>query len=197
MATTALFPWVDPTTDAPSAGLTVKTGFTTQIVTSKSGREQRRRLMSLPRHTVNLTWQKLENSAARTDTLYAHYLDRSGSFLPFLYFHLDPQPTWTTIGVGTATAAQTIVDLPSRNATGLTVYLNGVAKAGTFTARGGAQGRDRFVLTVGATGGEAITATWTGQRLFVVRYVSDNLSYTVMEAALHSVGVELIEVLGE
>ncbi len=197
MPTTALFPWVDPTTDAPVGGMTIRTGFTTQVVTSRSGREQRRKLVSQPRHGFTIRWEKTENSAARTDTLYAHHVDRGGAFLPFLYFHLDAQPTWTAIAVGTATAAQTVIDLPSRNATGLTVYLNGVAKAGTFTARGGAQGRDRFVLTVAATGGENITATWTGQRLFVVRYVSDLLEYSAFEAALRSVGVELLEVPGE
>ncbi len=197
MPTTTLFPWVDPTTDAPSSGFTIKTGFTTQVVTSRSGREQRRKLMPSPRHSFSLSWPKLEDSVARVDALYNHYVAQGGSFLPFLYFDFDPLRTWTTIAVGTATTAQTIVDLPSRNATGLTVYLNGVSKAGTFTARGGAQGRDRFVLTVGATGGEAITASWTGQRLFVVRYVSDSMSYAAFEAALRTIGVELIEVLGE
>ena len=197
MATTALFPWIDPTTDAPSAGMSLRAGFTTQIVTSKTGREQRRKLVTLPRHVFPLSWDRTENSSARTDTLYAHHIDRGGSFLPFLYFHLDAQPTWAAVAVGTATAAQTVIDLPSRNATALTVYLNGVSKAGTFAALGGSQGRDKYTLSVGATGGEAITATWTGQRLFVVRYASDLLEYSVFEASLHTVGVELLEVLGE
>lgn len=193
----ATFLWVAPS-DAPRVGSRIGARFRTKITTAESGVEKRRICWPRPKHHLDLDWSRMENAATKADALYDFFIARKGMGEAFIVFDFNPLRAYTDVRVGVATAAQTVIDLPSRNATSVTVKLNGVTKAGTFAATAGANGRDRFTLTVGATGGEVITASFTGQRAYPARLDIDELTIEYLTNRLHGgLALPCVEVFNE
>lgn len=192
------FPWVTPS-DAPLVGFRSGVSFRTEVTTARSGVEKRRIAWAYPRHLLgNLDWSRMENAATKANALYAFFCARKGRAEAFVIFDFDAARSYTDVRVGIATAAQTVIDLPSRDATSVTVKLNGVTKTGTFAALAGANGGDRFTLDVAATGGEVITASFTGQRKHVVRFDADELNIESLGNLRYGgLTVPIIEVIGE
>jgi hypothetical protein len=192
------FPWVTPE-DSPRVGMRVSAAFLTEVTRARSGREKRRKVRPYPEHLLEMDFSGGEDTLAKANTLYAFFCARGGKFEAFVVFDCDQWRSYTGVRVGIATAAQTTIDLPSRLANSVTVKLNGVAKSGTFLALGGANGRDRFTLNVGAVGGEVITYDFTGQRSFVVRFDTDVLTieYIVASLVYGGMAIPLVERFGE
>lgn len=193
----ATFLWV-ATTDAPRVGARTAARFRTKVTTAESGVEKRRICWPRPKHRLDLDWSRMENAATKANALYDFFVARKGMGEAFIVFDFDATRAYVDVRVGIATAAQTVIDLPSRNATSVTVKLDGVAKAGTFAALGGANGRDKFTLDVGATGGEVITASFTGQRAFPARLDIDELTIEYLTNRLHGgLAIPCVEVFDE
>ena len=72
----------------------------------------------------------------------------------------------------------------------VTVYQNGVAKAGAVDATTGL-----FTPTTAWTEGQALT--WTGEFDVPVRFASDEIEFVLPHREIAEVNVELIEVVGE
>ncbi len=194
-----VFPWISPSTDAPSEGAQVTTRYSTQIAEAWSGREQRRRLWTIPKHEFTVAWNKTENAATRVDALWAFYQQQGGALLPFVFWSFDLNRTWAKVPIGTTTTAATYL-LPAKGLTGAkTIYLDGTAANPQPTVTDGGQAYSQSLITfAGAqTAGKALTATWTGQRLFVCRFAEDSLTYEEFCAMTYSFSLKLVEVIGE
>ncbi len=142
----ATFPWISPA-DAPRVGFTSGVAFRTEVTTARSGVEKRRIVWPYPRHTLgSLDWSRTENAATKANALYAFFCDRKGKALPFVVFDFDAVRSYVDARVGIATAGQTVFNLPSRNATAVTVKVNGLVRLGTFAALAGANARDQHTF---------------------------------------------------
>lgn len=189
--------------DAPTSGTSVSTIFSTEVVTTRSGREQRRALWNYPRHQIAPTWERTANSPALVDTLWAFYCARKGSFSPFVYFDFDPDRTWADAHVGVGDGTTLVFNAPSMSATGVVVKVDGVTKTltthYTFAAGTGLNGRDQITFTAGNAPavGKAVTVTFKGRRAFMMRFAEDALDYRAFEVSVYSLGLKLFEVRGE
>lgn len=72
----------------------------------------------------------------------------------------------------------------------VTVYQNGVAKAGTLDTATG-------LFTPSTTWTAAQPLTWTGEFDVPVRFASDEIEFVLPDRAISEVNVELVEVFGE
>ena len=193
----ATFPFVD-TTAAPRVGAKAGARFRTQVTTAQSGVEKRRKRWPLGRHVLEMDWSRKENAYTIADALFAFFEARGGMAEAFVVFDFNAVRSYVDVRFAAATAGQTTFNLPSRNATSVTVKLNGVTKTGTFTATAGANGRDRFVLSVAAVGGELVTVSFTGQRAYVARNANDELTLEYLTNRLvGGLTISLIEVFAE
>lgn len=191
------FPYVDPA-NAPRVGGRTGVAFQTEITTARSGIERRRIVQTIGRHSLEMDWSRLENAATLANALYNFFCARKGRAEAFIVFDFDAARSYTDVRVTIATAGQTVLNLPCRNATSVTVKLNGVTKTGTLVAVAGANGRDQFTLTVGATGGEVVTASFTGQRSFLTRFGNDEMTIEYATNRLYGgLSFPLREVVGE
>lgn len=193
----ATFLWVAPS-DAPRVGARITARFRTKVTTAESGVEKRRICWPRPKHRLDLDWSRMENAAIKANALYDFFVARLGMAGAFIVFDFDATRAYSDVRVDVATAAQTVINLPSRNATSVTVKLDGVTKTGTFAATAGLNGRDKFTLTVGATGGEVITASFTGQRAYPARLDIDELTIEYLTNRLHGgLALPCVEVFNE
>lgn len=183
--------------DSPSEGMTLTTAFPVEIVESRTGVEQRRALSIYPRHSVEIRWSRDMNAASRVDAIWDFYRQTRGRLLPFVYFDFDSARVWTRAYVGLGTGSQTVFDLPSKSATSVTVYVDGVATAGTFAEGAGNNGRDRFTFGTAPASGAVIEASFTGRRAFTMRFADEALSYSAFSNLLYEIGMTLVEVRGE
>lgn len=191
------FPFVTPE-EGPAVGARVGQGFRTEVTTARSGIEKRRKVWLRPRARFEMEWSvQDENSPDAVDAILTFFEARGGRAESFVVFDCDPARSYAGVPVAVMTAGQTVLTLPSRNASGVTVKLNGATKTGTFAATAAANGRDKFTLSAAATGGELATVAFTGQRAFVARFDADELVVEYRGAGLYSVAVSLIEVFGE
>jgi len=94
----------------------------------------------------------------------------------------------------TTTAAQTIFELPSKSTTGLTVYVNGTSTGVTFLSGGGDEGVDRIQFATAPAHGALITADFTGQQRFRMRFKEDMGSKSLFLSVLYNMGLALQEV---
>ncbi len=183
----------------PDEGLIVTPTFDTQIVTAKSGAEQRLALRA-NRHEFKYKWTKQSNDKSILTTIYDFHVARQGRYGSFGLFEFDAQFQWTTVTLGTAagTLGET-VNSAGRNVTSRSIYLNGVLKTNYTVGTGtGTNGRDLITNTTPAwTAGQTITETFTGQRWFVVRFADDRMPMSLFSAKLYEVGLEMIQVIGE
>ncbi|MDP2317481.1 MAG: hypothetical protein Q8P41_31645 [Pseudomonadota bacterium] len=190
------FPYVAPA-DAPRVGAKTGIAFLTEVTTARSGMELARIVRSTGRGTLEMDWSRKENAFTIASAIFNFFCARKGRAGWFGVFDFETLRVYTDVRVTVATAGQTVLNLPSRNATSVTVKLNGVTKTGTFAALAGLNGRDRFTLTVGATGGEIVTVSFTGQRFYVVRFTSDEMTVEYLTNRLTGgLGIQLIEKVG-
>lgn len=184
--------------DSPAEGKTVDTEYPTEINESRTpGIEQRNGLSVLPRFRVELRWDKGEDALARVNALWDFWRQTRGPLLPFAYFDFDAVRVWTRIYVGLGTGAQTVFDLPSKDATSVTVYVAGTPTAGTFAAGAGSNGGDRFTFGAAPALNAVIDVSFTGRIKIPMRFDHQNLTYAQFSVQLYEVGLRLISVKGE
>lgn len=193
----ANFPYVS-TDDAPRQGYSIVPTWSTSIVTSQSGIEQRRQQYTYPRHKITgLKWGRDANSTTRLDTLYGFYQDCYGAYSPFAYFDFVTR-TWAKQYVGVGTGAQLVWNMPSYGGSAFVVRVNNVIVGSGYTIGAGAgdNGRDKITFSVAPTLGHIITISFLGRRVFISRFMRDEMSYESFSASLFDIGFDLIEVKG-
>jgi len=195
----------------PAEGMEIAGEFSTTIVTSISGIEQRRAKWSLPRHRIKLRFDKTINDSTEVEAAYNFYLQMQGAYGKFAIFDYDDIREWGPITFGTANGSTDSFYLPCHesvddNTIVITVAnstkVMGANPAGDYTlSSGGTDGNHRKKITFNATKipttNQIMTVTFTGRRFFVARFATDQLSYQVFASMLYTIGVELYEVKGE
>jgi hypothetical protein len=143
------------------------------------GKETRKQKWLYPKRDFKLRYVGI--TEAQVKTLYDFYIARSGAHAAFNFFHHISR-TYTGEYVGTGDGSTTIFNLPSKQASSYTLYVDGVAQTGggtdyTFASEGGADGADKATFTAAPTSGERITFTFTGYLKGRVRFEEDALSF--------------------
>ena len=156
------------------------------------GTEQRKQKWLYPRRVVTLKYKALSKSEART--LWQFYLERKGSYEAFNWFH-PFSDTYEGEYVGTGDGSTTVFNLPSKQASSYTLYVDGVAQTEdtnyTFTSQGGADGADKIEFTAAPSSGQRITWDFTGYLKVRCRFAEDFFSFETFYDTLVNTGVKL------
>lgn len=181
--------------------------FNTRIVTLRNGHERRNANWAQMRHHYTLPFQNITDDDYLAD-LKAVFLSVLGQTHSFLAKdHSDFEAVGEALG--TSPAGSTPVQLKKTYTFGaatysrdilkpkagtVTVYQNGVAKAGTFSTTTG-------LFTPTTAWAAAATLTWDGEFFVPVRFASDLLQMSIDSkrgtAYAMNGSIELIEVFGE
>jgi uncharacterized protein (TIGR02217 family) len=183
-----------PTTPKPQNPVNITARFNNIISTADSGREQRRRKSVQNLYDVKLTYSAL--SLANLNTLWAFYQARRGTFESFYFYDLtESRTTHYTQYVGVGDASTTIFDIPGKNTSGQTIYVNGVAKTVTtdytILTGGGTESADRISFVVAPAAGYIITVTFTGDLRIKCRFKEDKLTREGLLYCAYRTGIEL------
>jgi hypothetical protein len=126
--------------------------------------------------------------------LWAFYIAQGGSYDPFSWFHHFSN-TYVNEYVGTGDGSTTNFNLPSKDASSRTLYINGEAQTEgvnwTFTGEGGADGADLCVLTSAASSGHRITFDFTGYLKVRCRFLEDYADFSIFVTSLTKTGLKL------
>ncbi|MBW2024369.1 MAG: DUF2460 domain-containing protein [Deltaproteobacteria bacterium] len=156
------------------------------------GEEQRKRKWLYPRRIITLRFNGLSQSDIRT--LWQFYLDRSGSYEAFNWFH-PYSNTYEGEYVGTGDGSTTVFNLPSKSATSRTLYIDGVSQTEgtnwTFTSEGGADGADKCEFTTAPNSGQRITFDFSGYLKVRCRFAEDIMSFENFVTTLYRTGLKL------
>lgn len=168
--------------------------WSTQIAEAVSGRERRRKLWTYPRWQFKVNYEVLRDmpSARDLDTLRVFFHNTAGRFAEFAY--LDPddnQATAMQFGVGTG--SQTVFQL-NRTVTAnslsftepvfVTLGTPNFYVNGTLTTP--ASFNNYGLVTFSTAPANGAVLTWTGQYMFLCRFLDDKLSPSQMMKALWS-----------
>jgi hypothetical protein len=132
-----------------------------------------------PKRTLPLKYKSITTAKART--LWQFFISRKGKHLPFNVF-LPWASEYLGEYIGTTNGTTTIYNLPSKTASGLTVYRAGAALTGggvdyTFTATGGEDGADKLTLTAAGAAGQYLTCDFTGLLKVRCKFAEDIMSF--------------------
>ena len=156
------------------------------------GVERRKRKWLYPKRTVTLNYNNITLTDART--IFQFYIDRSGSYEAFTFFKYETE-TFTGEYIGTGDGSTVLFNLPCKNSTARTVYVNSVAQTETadytYSALGGTDGCDEITFVVSPTSGHRIVLDFTGNLKVRCRFKEDNMSFETIYNRFRSFGVEL------
>lgn len=145
-----------------------------------------------PKRSFPLKYKNTTTANARI--LWQFFMSRKGKHLPFNVF-LPWESEYVGEYVGTTDGVTTIYNLPSKLASGYTVYLGSVALAAgvdyTFTATAGEDGADRLVFSVAPALGQYITFTFTGRLKVRCKFSEDVMSFDTFRNRLVTTGLTL------
>jgi uncharacterized protein (TIGR02217 family) len=184
------------------AGFSAVVGFSTRVVELKTGYERRNANWLNPKRRFTA------RTAGWTADMRAELLNLAhaarGSLYGFLFKDWNDYSV-TAQSLGTAPFGSTAVQLVKTYTYGsetytrtitkpvastVTVYQNGVAKAGSLDEATGL-----FTPTTAWTASAALT--WTGEFLVPVRFASDDIEFVLPHRDIAEVVCELVEVFGE
>jgi len=135
---------------------------------------------------------------AEAALIWQYYCDRLGSFETFNYF-LFYSNTYAREYVGTGDGTTTVFNLPAKNSTDRSVYIDGAIKEETtdytLDLGAGADGADRLTFGVAPAAGQRITYNFTGNLKIRCRFADDELSYETFWNRMVSTGLKLSGVL--
>ena len=178
-----------PTSINPVPGYIVEPVFSLQKTPTKSGVDVSEKLWGTARYRIKLPYRVSVTNAA---TLLNFHEARLGSYeaFDFIDFH---RRSWTGAFVAVSDATTPTFDLPVYGcADGDCVgYISGSSSPVAFGSGTGANGRDRMTFAGPPISGAIITCDVVGQRVFTVRFESDNLPYRTIPQ--FSGGVEMLE----
>jgi len=178
--------------------------FKTLSSQSDQGEEKRRRKWLFPKRNITLLYQILEYDNART--IWQFYIDRHGSFEVFSFFHMHDN-TYIKDYVGTGDGIIKAFDVPGKDTTDRTLYLDNVAleEATDATAAGdyyiiddgGLDNADNIQFFIAPADGDRITIDFTGLLRIRCRFMEDNLDYQQFYLRLTVMGLTLKGLLND
>ena len=197
----------DLSTSAYSYPLGVSINYKTLITsfdTSQGAHEQRKRKWLYPKRDVTLRYEYISESAARE--LYQFFIERSGSYDVFSFFFPESDQ-YVKEYVGTGDGSTKTFDLPTKNTTYRTVYVNSVEQdeAADSTSTGdfyiiennGTDGCDQIKFFVAPNDGHRIEISFTGILKIRCRFNEDVMSYNMFINKLKSMGIQLKGLLND
>lgn len=191
--------WTSYTTIPYINPLIVDIRFKTLISAfNDEGEEKRRRKWLYPKRDITLSYQYLSRANARI--LWSFYVARHGSWDAFNFF-LNYLDTYEGEYIGTGDGSTVLFNLPSKNASSYTIYVNQVVQTvdvdyvfGTGT---GADGADKVTFTTGPGRGYYISYDFTGVMKVRCRFMEDTMSLEQMWNKFIGIGVTLRGILNE
>lgn len=159
----------------------------------ESGAQVTKQKRLFPLRAYPLKYKSITKDNARI--LWQFFMGRKGKHLPFNLFH-PFEDDYIGEYVGTTDGSTTIYNLPSKMASGYTVYVGGVAKAGggvdyTFAATGGEDGADKITFAVALAAGQYITIDFTGRLKVRCKFGEDMMSFETFRNRLVTTGLTL------
>ena len=185
-------PYVNP--------LVISMNFKTLISNfDRYGEEKRKRKWLFPKRSVTLSYRYISRANART--IWQFYQARSGAYEAFNFFTMYADEAYVNEYVGIGDGSTTVFNLPSKNGSSRTVYIDGVAQADpadySFTAEGGADSADKVEFVAAPNDGEKITYDFAGVLKIRCRFKEDSLSYEQLYNRLNNIGITLEGLLNE
>ena len=180
----------DITTGVPAIepfneGIEFKT-ITTQF---EGGQESRKQKWLYPRRNFSVKYKAVTNTDAQT--LWQFFLDRSGSFEEFSFFHPFSR-TYTGEYVATGDGSTEVFSMPSLQGSSRTIYIIGSEETGgTFAQGGGADGEDQWTADSAIATGAIITYDFTGRLKTRCRFGEDNMNFTTFINRMMTTGIKL------
>ena len=175
--------------------LTIENEFKTLTSNfNEFGEEKRKRKWLYPKRNILLKYESLTKADAAV--IWDFYIARSGSYQAFNFFveyGIATSHTGEYIATGDATTSG--FNLPSKNASSRSVYINTVEQTDgsdyNYTATGGADDADLVEFVVPPTLGSRITYDFTGTLKISCRFKEDIQSFDIFYNALVNVGIQL------
>lgn len=177
--------------DGPINPLSESIEFRTLVSEYESGDAVTKQKWLFPRRSFPLKYQYITVANART--LWQFFISCKGKHLPFNFFDLFAN-TYVGEYVGTTDGSTTIYNLPSKLASGYTLYVAGAVKAAgtyTFTAGGGEDGADKIAFGVAPAAGQYITFDFTGRLKVRCKFGEDLMSFDTFYNRLVTTGLTL------
>lgn len=158
------------------------------------GEEQRKQKWLYPKRNITLKHAYVSKTNARA--IWNFYNARKGSYEAFNYF-VPFADAYTSEYIGTGDATTTAFNLPSKDISTRTVYVDGSSIAATITTAGGADGADLITFGTPPADGTRITISFTGRLKVRCRFTEDNLSFDQLYNDLVTIGIRLKGLLNE
>lgn len=157
------------------------------------GAEQRKRKWLYPRRNLTLAFNRI--TKAQGQTLWEFYLARQGAYEAFTFFYYF-SATYDGEYVGTGDGSTLIFNLPSKQASDYTLYVDGAEKdAGgvdyTFGSEGGTDGADKATFVAAPASGARITWDFTGYLKVRARFAEDRMSWETFMNKAVTTGLKL------
>jgi hypothetical protein len=158
------------------------------------GEEQRKQKWLYPKRVINVKHMYVTKAQGRT--IWEFYKARGGAYEAFNYF--VPEATaYTNEYVGTGDGVTTAFNLPCKDISSRTVYINGSSVGATIATAAGSDGADLLRFGTPPTNAERITISFTGRLKVHCRFAEDNLSFEALYNRMISAGVKLQGLLNE
>lgn len=173
--------------------LIVAPEFRTLVSSMDGGEEQRRSKWLYPKYNVQITYPRELVDKAQMQTLWAFYMARRGMAEAFYIYDFLISMAHVGQLVAVANGMDTIFDLPGRNTSLRTIYLNGAEQAlGVSYLVGGGDGDcDRVELSAAPAAGAIVTCDFTGYLRIRGRFAHDSLSRETFFDYAFSMGIEI------
>lgn len=153
--------------------LAVMHAHATEMLVSRSGREQRRAMFPT---TGYRRWTALSDALSQADrkTLLDFFQAKRGKLTAFNFWRPDPA-NFTSYSLGTVSAATTLY-IPFKNSASVSnVTVAGVSQAVTLQNAVGPNGEDQITFTAGAQSGAVVGDVTGGRERVVTRFDVDEL----------------------
>jgi len=167
------------------------------------GQERRKRKWLYPKRLITLQYNNISKTDART--IFQFYMDRYGAYEAFTFFKYEVE-TFTGEYIGTGDGSTTLYNLPCKNSTARTVYVDNIAQVVgpdsttgdyTYSALGGTDGCDEINFNAAPTAGERITLDFSGNLKIRCRFKEDNMSFDTFYNKFKTFGISLMGLLNE
>jgi len=163
------------------------------------GEERRKKKWMYPKRAISLQYNNINMIQGRT--LFQFYLDRHGAYEAFTFFKYEVE-IYTGEYISTGDGSTVLFNLPCKNSSARTVYLDGDTQTeGTsahdyiYSALGGTDGCDKVTFNTAPTSGKRITIDFAGKLKIRCRFKEDNMGFDTFMSRLRTVGAELHGVL--
>lgn len=181
-----------PSTPAPSYPVSITARWHNLVSQFDSGKEQRRQKQIQDLYDVVLQYNKL--TLTSVGVLWDFYQSCKGTLESFYFYDLtENRRTWVEVYIGIADGITTIYDIPGKNTSSQSIYLDGSLQGSGYTilTGGGTESADRVQFTTAPASGAIITTSFTGDLRIKCRFKEDELTYKNFVYRLFETGLEL------